>query len=64
MVIILNRHLALTQWFALFLLFFGVSLVQVENMTATKVKPDTNPSLAMIAVICACKFLSRLGKSV
>ncbi|CAF4574205.1 unnamed protein product, partial [Rotaria magnacalcarata] len=34
MVIILRRQLNLVQWFALFLLFLGISLVQVENMTS------------------------------
>ena len=66
--VILNRQLNLSQWFALALLFLGISFVQIENMTATTVKPDVNPVLGIIAVVSACEFsppvlLTRLVES-
>jgi drug/metabolite transporter (DMT)-like permease len=56
MVFMLRRQLSLVQWFALFLLFIGISLVQVENMTSTTPKQDVNAVYGLIAVIVACKF--------
>ena len=51
----LRRQLTTVQWFALFLLFVGISLVQVENMTATAPKQDVNAVYGFLAVIVACK---------
>ena len=56
MVFMLRRQLGLVQWFALFLLFVGISLVQVENMTSTTTKPDVNPVYGFAAVMVACKY--------
>jgi UDP-sugar transporter A1/2/3 len=56
MVFMLRRQLSLVQWFALFLLFIGISLVQVENMTSTTPKQDVNAVYGFLAVIIACKF--------
>ena len=56
MVIILRRQLNLVQWFALFLLFIGISLVQVESMTSTKPKQDVNAVYGFVAVLVACKY--------
>lgn len=55
MVLILNRQLNLSQWFALFLLFLGVSFVQIEDISAVNQKADVNPLQGIIAVVCACK---------
>ena len=55
MVLLLRHHLSLPRWLALFLLFLGISLVQIENMTSTKAKLDVNPGLGLVAVIGACK---------
>ncbi len=52
----LKRQLSLIQWFALFLLFIGISLVQVENMTSTTPKQDVNPVYGFAAVMIACKY--------
>ncbi|UJR25538.1 hypothetical protein I4U23_006884 [Adineta vaga] len=54
MVFILRRQLNLVQWFALFLLFVGISLVQLENMTSSRPKQDVNAVYGFMAVICAC----------
>ncbi|CAF1035850.1 unnamed protein product [Rotaria sp. Silwood1] len=53
-VLILRRPLNLVQWLALFLLFLGISLVQIENMTSTAVKHDVNAVLGLISVVSAC----------
>jgi drug/metabolite transporter (DMT)-like permease len=52
----LRRQLGLVQWLALFLLFLGISLVQLENMTSTTLKQDVNPIYGFAAVIIACKY--------
>ncbi|CAF1025986.1 unnamed protein product [Adineta ricciae] len=54
MVFILRRQLNLVQWFALFLLFVGISLVQLENMTTSTPKQDVNAVYGFLAVIAAC----------
>lgn len=59
-VLMLPRQLNLVQWLALFLLFLGVSLVQVENMTSTTPKQDVNAVVGLLSVIGACT-LSGLG---
>lgn len=51
----LRRQFNLVQWFALFLLFVGISLVQIENMTSTTQKQDVNPVLGLLSVVSACK---------
>ncbi len=56
MVVMLRRQLSLVQWFALFLLFIGISLVQVENMTSTTPKQDVSAAYGFLAVIIACKY--------
>jgi len=61
-IMMLPRQLNLVQWFALFLLFFGVSLVQVENMTATTQKPDVDAALGLLYVISACKLITNIEK--
>ncbi|CAF3425832.1 unnamed protein product [Rotaria sp. Silwood1] len=53
-VLILRRPLNLVQWLALFLLFLGISLVQIENMTSTALKHDVNAVLGLISVVSAC----------
>ena len=54
MVFMLRRHLSPVQWLALFCLFLGISLVQVENMTSKAAKKDVNPLYGLLAVISAC----------
>jgi hypothetical protein len=56
MVIMLRRPISLVQWLALFLLFLGISLVQVESMTSATTKQDVNGAYGLLAVIIACKF--------
>ena len=56
----LRRPLNLVQWFALFLLFLGISLVQIENITSKSVKSDVNAVLGLISVVSACKFNNKL----
>jgi drug/metabolite transporter (DMT)-like permease len=57
MVFILRRQLSLVQWFALFLLFIGISLVQVESMSSSGSKQDVNAVYGFLAVIAACMFV-------
>ncbi len=52
----LRRQLVIVEWIALFLLFMGISLVQVENMTSTTQKQDVNPVYGFAAVMIACKY--------
>lgn len=59
MMLILGRTFKLVQWLALFLLFLGVSLVQLENMTSTVPKQDVNAVKGLISVVSACKFVVR-----
>lgn len=61
MVFMLRRSLTLVQWFALFLLFLGISLVQVENMTATTPKQDVNAFYGLISVVSACTLSGFAG---
>ncbi|CAF0967633.1 unnamed protein product [Rotaria magnacalcarata] len=53
-VLLLRRQFNLVQWLALFLLFLGISLVQIENMTSTAPKQDVNAVLGFISVVSAC----------
>ena len=46
----------MVQWLALFLLFLGISLVQIENITSTTPKQDVNATLGLIYVVTACKY--------
>ncbi len=52
----LRRQLNLIQWLALFLLFLGISLVQLENMTSTIPKQDVHAVSGFLSVVSACKF--------
>ncbi|CAM4928423.1 unnamed protein product [Rotaria socialis] len=61
MVIILRRQLNLVQWLALFLLFLGISLVQVENMTTATPKQDVNALYGLFAVMAACTLSGLAG---
>ncbi|CAF3357869.1 unnamed protein product [Rotaria sp. Silwood1] len=61
MVVILHRQLSFVQWLALFLLFIGISLVQVENMTSTTPKQDVNAVHGLLAVIIACTLSGLAG---
>ncbi|CAF2424698.1 unnamed protein product [Rotaria sp. Silwood2] len=60
-VLILRRPLNLVQWLALFLLFLGISLVQIENMTSTTSKHDVNAVLGLISVVSACTLSGLAG---
>ncbi|CAF0860672.1 unnamed protein product [Rotaria sordida] len=61
MVMILRRQLSFIQWLALFLLFIGISLVQVENMTSTTPKQDVNAVYGLLAVVAACTLSGLAG---
>lgn len=54
-VIILKRSLTRTQWFALFILFAGVSMVQLQSSKSDSAGPDgQKPFVGFIAVVIAC----------
>jgi UDP-sugar transporter A1/2/3 len=59
MVFMLRHQLSLVQWFALFLLFLGISLVQVENMTSSSLKQDVNAVYGFLSVTIACKLTTK-----
>ncbi|CAF0914932.1 unnamed protein product [Rotaria sordida] len=49
----LRRQLNLVQWLSLFLLFLGISLLQLENITSPTPKHDLNAILGLISVVMA-----------
>ncbi|CAI5448959.1 unnamed protein product [Caenorhabditis angaria] len=53
-VIILRRSLNQTQWFALGVLFIGVSLVQLQGTSSTAKIAGESPLVGFIAVVVAC----------
>ncbi|CAF0797901.1 unnamed protein product [Adineta ricciae] len=61
MMLILGRTFKLVQWLALFLLFLGVSLVQLENMTSTVPKQDVNAIKGLLSVVGACTLSGLAG---
>ncbi|CAF1320564.1 unnamed protein product, partial [Didymodactylos carnosus] len=61
MVFMLRRQLGVIQWISLFLLFLGISLVQIENMTSTTPKQDVNALVGLLAVISACTLSGLAG---
>ncbi|CAF0965248.1 unnamed protein product [Rotaria sordida] len=61
MVIILRRQLSFVQWLALFLLFIGIALVQIENMTSTTAKQDVNAVHGLLAVVTGCTLSGLAG---
>uniref|UniRef100_A0A8C9W6W1 Solute carrier family 35 member A1 n=1 Tax=Scleropages formosus TaxID=113540 RepID=A0A8C9W6W1_SCLFO len=52
-VLMLNRSLSRLQWFSVFLLCGGVTLVQWNPAESTKVQVDQNPVLGLIAIAVA-----------
>lgn len=54
-VLMLSRKLSALKWFSLVILFAGVALVQVQNISATsKSGQDQNQLLGLVAVIISC----------
>ncbi|KAF8373606.1 srf-3 [Pristionchus pacificus] len=51
---ILGRSLSGTQWAALFVLFIGVSLVQIDSSSTSKKSDSENPLIGLISIIIAC----------
>jgi len=62
MVLILNRRLLATQWLAMFILFIGVAIIQIQNVNFSNHDDDTNKGaiFGFICVLVAC-FLSGLA---
>lgn len=52
-VLMLNRSLSRLQWFSVFMLCGGVTLVQWKPAEATKVQIDQNPFLGFVAIAVA-----------
>lgn len=52
-VVMLNRSLSRLQWFSVFMLCAGVTLVQWKPAEATKVQVEQNPFLGFIAIAIA-----------
>ncbi|XP_058469986.1 CMP-sialic acid transporter [Solea solea] len=52
-VLMLNRSLSRVQWVTIFILCFGVTLVQWKPVEATKVQIDQNPFIGFIAIAVA-----------
>lgn len=53
MVLMLNRSLSRLQWFSVFMLCLGVTLVQWKPAEATKVQVEQNPFLGFMAIAVA-----------
>ncbi|XP_054715474.1 UDP-N-acetylglucosamine transporter-like [Uloborus diversus] len=56
-VVMLNRRLHIHQWFALFILFIGVALVQVAQLSKDKISDsihEQKPLIGLFAIVIAC----------
>ena len=54
-VLMLNKKLSAVQWISLVVLFVGVAMVQLQNVSATsKSEQDQNQLLGLLAVIVSC----------
>ena len=56
-VILLNRSLRALQWFSLFILCTGISIIQIQNVKSSNSSTDKNknPIFGLFCVIMACK---------
>ena len=52
--------LSVLLFLSLFLLFIGISLVQVQNLISITPKQDVNAAYGLIAVVSGCKFKAKL----
>lgn len=55
-VIMLNRSLKFTQWVSLFILFVGISIIQIQNVksTGSDSNAQKNALFGLICVVAAC----------
>lgn len=62
-VIMLNRSLKFTQWIALFVLFVGVSIIQIQNVksSGSDVDAQKNALFGLVCVILACVLSGLAG---
>lgn len=62
MVILLNRSLKLLQWFSLFVLFIGVSIIQIQNVSGGgDADAHKNAMFGLFCVILACVLSGLAG---
>jgi len=62
-VILLNRSLKFTQWISLFVLFVGISIIQIQNVKSSGANSDAqkNALFGLICVILACVLSGLAG---
>jgi UDP-sugar transporter A1/2/3 len=54
----LRRRLGLIQWFALLILFLGISIVEIARQTSKSAKENVNEVNGLLLVIGACEYRS------
>lgn len=62
-VIMLNRSLKFTQWLSLFVLFVGISIIQIQNVKSSSADSDAqkNALFGLICVVIACVLSGLAG---
>lgn len=62
-VILLNRSLKITQWISLFILFVGISIIQIQNVKSSDGNADAqkNALFGLMCVISACVLSGLAG---
>lgn len=62
-VVMLNRSLKFTQWISLFVLFVGVSIIQIQNVKSSGSDADAqkNALFGLVCVILACVLSGLAG---
>jgi len=56
MVILLHRRLGLIQWFALIVLFLGISIVEIDSLKSKTSEENVIEFKGLLFVIIACEF--------
>lgn len=60
-VIMLNRSLKFTQWVSLFVLFVGISIIQIQNVKSNNSDAQKNAVFGLICVVAACLLSGLAG---
>lgn len=60
-VILLNRSLKFTQWISLFVLFVGISIIQIQNVKSGGDDAQKNALFGLVCVIMACVLSGLAG---
>ncbi|GMT07635.1 hypothetical protein PENTCL1PPCAC_29809, partial [Pristionchus entomophagus] len=60
-IFLLGKSVSGTQWAALFILFVGVSLVQIDSSSASKISETENPLIGFVCILSACMLSGFAG---